>query len=78
MFAHIADRQWLWAAAGFYLAGFVLGLLAQGVAPFEAAAAAVWMHGEVARRFGPGLIAEDLPDGLPPVLKALRAKWEME
>jgi NAD(P)H-hydrate epimerase len=46
----------------------IAGLGAQRMPAFEAAAAAVWMHAEVARRLGPGLIAEDLPDGLPAVL----------
>jgi NAD(P)H-hydrate repair Nnr-like enzyme with NAD(P)H-hydrate dehydratase domain len=43
------------------------GLLAQGMPAFEAAAAAVWMHGEAATHFGPGLISEDLPEMLPRV-----------
>ncbi|WP_392386951.1 hypothetical protein [Marinomonas primoryensis] len=47
----------------------VLGLLAQGMEPFLAAAAAVWLHGAAAYNFGPGLIAEDLPYRLPAVLK---------
>jgi NAD(P)H-hydrate epimerase len=49
------------------------GLLAQGVPAFEAACAAVWLHGEAATAFGPGLIAEDLPETLPRVFRALLA-----
>jgi ADP-dependent NAD(P)H-hydrate dehydratase / NAD(P)H-hydrate epimerase len=48
-----------------------LGLLAQGMDAFAAAAAGVWMHGASAAEFGPGLLAEDLPDLLPGVLKRL-------
>jgi NAD(P)H-hydrate epimerase len=50
------------------LAGFVTGLLAQGVPAFEAATAAVWLHGASAATLGPGLIAEDLPEALPKCL----------
>jgi NAD(P)H-hydrate epimerase len=50
------------------LAGFIGGLLAQGMAPFEAACAGAWLHGAAATAFGPGLIAEDLSDILPKVL----------
>ena len=56
------------------LAGLALGLLAQGLAPFEAASAAAWIHGEAATAFGPGLIAEDLPDLVPPVLRELKRR----
>jgi NAD(P)H-hydrate epimerase len=59
------------AGSGDVLAGFIVGLLAQRMPAFEAACAAVWMHGDAAQMFGPGLIAEDLPDTLPGTLVKL-------
>lgn len=59
------------AGSGDVLAGIILGLLAQGVPAFEAAAMGAWLHGEAGRRFGIGLIAEDLPVVLPGVLRDL-------
>jgi NAD(P)H-hydrate epimerase len=62
------------AGSGDVLAGLILGLLAQGMDAFPAAAAAVWMHGAAACDFGPGLIAEDLPELVPGVLRRLASR----
>jgi NAD(P)H-hydrate epimerase len=64
-----APPQLATAGSGDVLAGIVLGLLAQGMEPFAAAAAAVWIHGAAACRLGPGLVAEDLLETVVPVLQ---------
>jgi len=56
------------AGSGDVLAGIISGLLAQGMAAFEAASAAVWLHGQAAARVGRGLTADDLPEALAQVL----------
>jgi NAD(P)H-hydrate epimerase len=60
------------AGAGDVLAGFAVALMAQGMPAFEAGCAAAWLHGKSAAAFGPGLIAEDISESLPGVLRRLR------
>ncbi len=59
------------AGSGDVLAGFIAGLMARGFDPFDAACTGAWLHVECAREFGPGLIAEDLPEMLPAVFRRL-------
>lgn len=59
------------AGSGDVLAGMVAGFLTQGVKPFDAACASVWMHGEAGIRFGPGLVAPDIITEIPHILKSL-------
>ncbi len=61
------------AGAGDVLAGTILGLIAQGMPPFEAACAAAWISGDIAAAFGPGLLAEDIFQGIPASLARLQA-----
>jgi len=61
------------AGAGDVLAGMILGLLAQGMPAWQAACAAVWLHGDAAQAFGQGLIADDLPGQIPGSLSRLSA-----
>lgn len=65
------------AGTGDVLAGMICGLVAQKMPPFEACCAAVWMHSEAALRFGPGLVASDIPDFTPAILGHLLAEEDM-
>ena len=68
------DRAAPWlatAGSGDVLTGFITGLLARGFAPMQAAETGAWLHVECALKFGPGLIAEDLPEMLPQVFRDL-------
>ena len=62
------------AGAGDVLAGLATGLMSQGLDAFEAGSISAWLHGEAAQEIGPGLIAEDLPDAIPSVLRSLKEK----
>ena len=57
-----------------FFTALIAGLLAQGMAPFDAACAAAWLHGETATSIGRGMIAEDIPERLPYTLRALPQK----
>lgn len=59
------------AGSGDVLAGLIGGLLAQGMAPLDAASAGAWMHGIAAEQFGPGLIAEDIPELIPEITRTI-------
>jgi hydroxyethylthiazole kinase-like uncharacterized protein yjeF len=64
------------AGSGDVLAGIIAGLMAQGMAGWQASSAAAWMHGAAGARIGPGLIAEDISEALPAVLSDLHGRSE--
>lgn len=67
------DIPWLaTAGAGDALSGIITGLLARNLPPLDAAGTGALLHAMAARRFGPGLIADDLPDEMPAVLRDLK------
>ncbi|WP_288350796.1 NAD(P)H-hydrate dehydratase [uncultured Thalassospira sp.] len=72
--AAISAIEALWlatAGSGDVLAGIICGLMAQGMEMFDAACMGVWLHGRCGADIGPGLIAEDIPDHLPVILREL-------
>ncbi|MEM8633296.1 MAG: NAD(P)H-hydrate epimerase [Pseudomonadota bacterium] len=73
---HAASRErsvpWLaTAGSGDVLAGLIAGLSARSHVPDIAAILSAALHADCALEFGPGLIAEDLPETLPRVLAKL-------
>lgn len=74
---HNAPATLATAGSGDVLAGIIVSLVAQGMEPFIATSAAIWIHAEAANKFGVGLIAEDLPKQLPRVLKKLYSETEV-
>lgn len=73
--AYERSAPWLaTAGSGDVLAGMIAGLVGRQLAyPAELAC---WLHHEAALRFGPGLIAEDLPHELPKVFRSLAAEQQ--
>ena len=62
--------------SGDVLSGLVTSLIGQKkMDPFLSGCAATWLHGDIARHHGKGLIAEDLVEGIPGALKRLK-KWK--
>jgi NAD(P)H-hydrate epimerase len=59
------------AGSGDVLAGLIVGLLAQGMASLDAAAAGVWVHSEIGTTLDIGFIADDMPECVPAVRKHL-------
>ena len=63
--------------SGDVLSGLIASLIGNNkLNPFLAACAGVWIHGDLAKRFGPGLIAEDIIKAIPHILKKLK-KWKI-
>jgi len=59
------------AGTGDVLSGVIAALRARGLEPFDAACAAVWLHGRAAETAGPAMIADDLLEAIAAVLADL-------
>jgi ADP-dependent NAD(P)H-hydrate dehydratase / NAD(P)H-hydrate epimerase len=76
---NINGSPWLaTAGSGDVLSGMIAGLIAQGMPAFEAACTGVWCHAQAGTQYGAGLIAEDLPEMIPLVLKELYTSFPPE
>ena len=61
--------------SGDVLCGIIASLVGKNkLTPFLACCAAVWIHGDIAKKFGPGLIAEDIVKNIPSILKKLKKR----
>jgi hydroxyethylthiazole kinase-like uncharacterized protein yjeF len=60
------------AGTGDVLSGIIAAMRARGLPAFEAACAAVWLHGRTAEIAGPEMIADDLAAAVPDALELLR------
>ena len=59
--------------SGDVLCGIIASLVGKNkLIPFLACCAGVWIHGDIAKKFGPGLIAEDIVKNIPNTLKKLK------
>ena len=59
------------AGTGDVLAGMIAALRARGLGSWDAACAAVWLHGRAAEIAGPQMIADDLAAAIPDAIAAL-------
>ena len=59
--------------SGDVLSGLIVSLIGEKkMSPFLAGCAATWLHGDIAKKYGKGLISEDIIKGIPKALKRLR------
>jgi len=59
--------------SGDVLSGLIVSLVGdKKMSPFLAGCAATWIHGDIAKKYGKGLIAEDIVKGIPAALKRLK------
>ena len=63
--------------SGDVLSGLIVSLVGNNkMSPFLASCSATWLHGDIAKNYGKGLLAEDIVKGIPDALKRLK-KWKI-